>query len=143
MWWWRRRGTNKSRAFGIAEAGMAPKGSSTRRRGRRNEVRRSAAEGGRTRPLEGAPGGPVDAVAATGVVYIADTQNQRVRAVAPGGAVATVAGTGVAGFNGEIVSPRAALLNRPQGIAADAFGNWYIADTVNNRVRKVQPGGNL
>ena len=73
----------------------------------------------------------------------ADTQNQRVRAVAPGGTIATVAGTGVAGFNGEIVSPRAAQLNRPQGVAADALGNWYVADTANNRVRKVQPGGNL
>ena len=65
------------------------------------------------------------------------------RAVAPGGTLATVAGTGVAGFNGEIVSPRAAQLNRPQGVAADALGNWYVADTANNRVRKVQPGGNL
>ena len=83
------------------------------------------------------------AVAASGVVYIADTQNQRVRAVAPGGTLATLAGTGVAGFNGEIVSPRAAQLNHPQGVAADALGNWYIADTANNRIRKVQPGGNL
>ena len=88
--------------------------------------------------------GPVGVAAgAAGVVYISDTQNQRVRAVAPGGTLATVAGTGVAGFNGEIVSPRAAQLNRPQGVAADALGNWYVADTANNRVRKVQPGGNL
>ena len=88
--------------------------------------------------------GPVGVAAgAAGVVYISDTQNQRVRAVAPGGTLATVAGTGVAGFNGEIVSPRAAQLNRPQGVAADALGNWYLADTANNRVRKVQPGGNL
>ena len=83
------------------------------------------------------------AVAASGVIYIADTQNQRVRAIAPGGTVDTVAGTGVAGFNGEIVSPRTAQLNLPQGVAADGQGNWYVADTANNRVRKVQPGGNL
>ena len=88
--------------------------------------------------------GPVGvAVGPSGVVYISDTQNQRVRALAPGGNLATVAGTGVAGFNGEIVAPRAALLNSPQGVAADALGNWYVADTANNRVRKVQPGGNL
>ena len=88
--------------------------------------------------------GPVGVAAgASGVVYISDTQNQRVRAAAPGGNLTTVAGTGVAGFNGEIVSPRAAQLNRPQGVAADALGNWYVADTANNRVRKVQPGGNL
>ena len=83
------------------------------------------------------------AVAATGVVYIADTQNQRVRAVSPGGTISTLAGTGTAGFNGEIVSPGTAQLNLPHGVAADALGNWYVADTANNRVRKVQPGGNL
>ena len=49
----------------------------------------------------------------------------------------------MAGFNGEIVLPRTAQLNRPLGVAADALGNWYVADTANNRVRKVQPGGNL
>lgn len=83
------------------------------------------------------------AVGASGVLYISDTQNQRVRAVAPGSAIATLAGSGVPGFNGEIESPRTALLNRPVGVAADAQGNWYVADTANNRVRKVQPGGNL
>ena len=83
------------------------------------------------------------AVSASGLVYIADTQNQRVRAVSPGGTISTLAGTGAAGFNGEIVSPRTALLNLPHGLAADALGNWYVADTANNRVRKVQPGGNL
>jgi uncharacterized protein (TIGR03437 family) len=83
------------------------------------------------------------AVGASGVVYIADTLNQRVRAVTPGGPLTTLAGSGVAGFNGEIELPRIALLNRPLGVAADALGNWYVADTANNRVRKVQPGGNL
>ena len=83
------------------------------------------------------------AVAASGVVYIADTQNQRVRAVSPGGIISTLAGTGAAGFNGEIALPRTALLNLPHGMAADAAGNWYVADTANNRIRKVQPGGNL
>ena len=76
-------------------------------------------------------------------MYIADTQNQRVRAVSPGGTISTLAGTGTAGFNGEIVLPRTAQLNLPHGVAADASGNWYVADTANNRVRKVQPGGNL
>ncbi len=83
------------------------------------------------------------AASASGAIYIADTQNQRVRALAPGGTIDTVAGTGVAGFNGEIASPRTAQLDLPQGVAADGQGNWYVADTANNRVRKVQPGGNL
>ncbi|MEO8369645.1 MAG: SMP-30/gluconolactonase/LRE family protein [Candidatus Solibacter sp.] len=78
-----------------------------------------------------------------GIIYITDTQNQRVRTVAPGGALTTVAGTGVAGFNGEIVTPKLANLYRPNGVAADGQGNWYLADTGNNRIRKVQPGGNL
>ncbi len=83
------------------------------------------------------------AVGASGVLYISDTQNQRVRAITPGSAITTLAGSGVAGFNGEIESPGIALLNRPLGVAADAMGNWYVADTANNRVRKVQSGGNL
>ena len=62
------------------------------------------------------------AVARTGFVYIADTQNQRVRAVSPGGTISTLAGTGTAGFNGEIVLPRTAQLNLPHGLAADAAG---------------------
>jgi uncharacterized protein (TIGR03437 family) len=83
------------------------------------------------------------AVASSGVVYIADTQNQRVRAVAANGTISTAAGTGTAGFNGEIGLPRTAQLNLPQGVAVDGQGNWYVADTANNRIRKVQPGGNL
>jgi uncharacterized protein (TIGR03437 family) len=84
------------------------------------------------------------AVSRLGVIYISDTQNQRVRAMSTGGAtLITLAGNGVAGFNGEIVLPRTALLNRPLGVAADALGNWYVADTANSRVRKAQPGGNL
>ncbi|MCX6632962.1 MAG: NHL repeat-containing protein, partial [Candidatus Solibacter sp.] len=83
------------------------------------------------------------AVGPYGVVYITDTQNQRVRAVTPGGPITTLAGSGTAGFNGEVGLPPAALLNRPTGIAADALGNWYVADTANSRVRKAQPGGNL
>jgi uncharacterized protein (TIGR03437 family) len=83
------------------------------------------------------------AVAATGLVYISDTQNQRVRAVPAGGSISTLAGTGTAGFNGDIALPRTAQLNLPHGLAADTLGNWYVADTANNRIRKVQPGGNL
>ena len=83
------------------------------------------------------------AVGANGVVYIADTLNQRVRAFTPGGPLTTLAGNGVAGFNGEVILPRNALLNRPLGVAADALGNWYLADTANSRIREAQPGGNL
>jgi len=84
------------------------------------------------------------AVSGLGVIYISDTQNQRVRAMpAGGGTLITLAGNGVAGFNGEILLPRNAQLNRPVGVAADDAGNWYVADSANSRVRKAQPGGNL
>jgi uncharacterized protein (TIGR03437 family) len=85
------------------------------------------------------------AVSRFGVIYISDTQNQRVRATSTVGgyALVTLAGNGTPGFNGEIILPRDAQLNRPFGVAADDAGNWYVADTANNRVRKVQPGGNL
>src|ERR1035438_4610059 len=83
------------------------------------------------------------AVGPSGVIYIADTLNQRVRAIAPGGILSTLAGNGVAGFNGDIQLPKTALLNRPLGVAADALGDWFVAVTVNSRVRQAQPGGNL
>jgi uncharacterized protein (TIGR03437 family) len=83
------------------------------------------------------------AVGPSGVIYIADTRNQRVRAAAPGGVLSTLAGNGTPGFNGDVLLPRTALLNGPMGMAADALGNWFVADTVNSRVRQAQPGGNL
>ena len=83
------------------------------------------------------------AASPAGTLFIADSQNQRVRATTPGGAITTLAGNGTPGFNGDILLPRLALLNNPHGMAADALGNWYVADTGNNRIRKVQPGGNL
>ena len=83
------------------------------------------------------------ALGPTGIIYLSDTENQRVRSFPAGGSLTTLAGTGEAGFNGEIVTPVKAQLKRPLGVAADARGNWYVADTANNRVRKVEPGGNL
>src|ERR1017187_4627530 len=60
------------------------------------------------------------AVSRFGVIYISDTQNQRVRATSTAGgyALVTLAGNGTPGFNGEIILPRDAQLNRPVGVAA-------------------------
>jgi PKD domain/RTX calcium-binding nonapeptide repeat (4 copies)/NHL repeat len=81
------------------------------------------------------------AVDAAGNVYIADTDNHRVRKVDPAGVITTLAGTGVPGFSGDTGQASAAQLNVPRGVAADAAGNVYVADRNNHRVRKVDPTG--
>ena len=78
-----------------------------------------------------------------GNVYIADTANNRVRRISPDGVIVTVAGTGVAGYSGDGGPGASAMLNGPEGLAADADGNVYIADTKNNRIRKLLPSGTI
>ncbi len=77
------------------------------------------------------------AVDKAGNLYIADTNNQRIRMVTPSGTITTVAGSGTAGFSGDGGTATAARLNYPSGVAVDAEGNLYIADTGNHRIRKV------
>jgi uncharacterized protein (TIGR03437 family) len=76
-------------------------------------------------------------VDAAGNVYIADTENHRVRRVAPDGRITTYAGTGVPDYNGDNIPATQAQLAGPTGLALDAAGNLYIADSDNRRVRKV------
>jgi uncharacterized repeat protein (TIGR01451 family) len=78
-----------------------------------------------------------------GNTYIADTYNNRVRMVAANGTISTVAGTGTSGESGDGVAAANAQLNFPQGVALDAAGNLYIADSSNYRVRKVDTSGNI
>ena len=80
------------------------------------------------------------AVDAKGNVYIADTRNNRVREVTANGIINTIAGTGAAGSGGDNGPATSAQLNGPQGLAVDASGNLYIADTANNRVRIISNG---
>jgi trimeric autotransporter adhesin len=79
------------------------------------------------------------AVDGQGNLYIADQVNQRVRKVS-GGIITTVAGTGTAGYSGDGGQATSAQLNYPVGVAVDGQGNLYIADQVNQRVRKVSGG---
>ena len=74
---------------------------------------------------------------ATGNVYIADTYNHRIRKIDITGMISTIAGTGVSGYNGDGIAATTATLNVPEGITVDAFGNVYIADIWNHRIRKI------
>jgi sugar lactone lactonase YvrE len=77
------------------------------------------------------------AVDAAGNLYIADTSNHRIRRVSADGMVTTVAGNGIGGFSGDGSAGSRATLNSPGGVAVDAAGNLYIADSSNNRIRKL------
>jgi trimeric autotransporter adhesin len=78
------------------------------------------------------------AVDASGNIYIADTGNDRVRMVTKSnGIVSTVAGDGSLGYSGDGGLATSTSLSRPYGVAVDASGNIYIADTINNRIRMV------
>jgi trimeric autotransporter adhesin len=81
------------------------------------------------------------AVDAAGNVYIAELGAHRVRVVRTNGIIDTVAGSGVQGFGGDNGPARQALLDTPQDVAVDAAGNVYIADSYNNRIRRVTPAG--
>ncbi|MFK0174102.1 RICIN domain-containing protein [Streptomyces sp. NPDC090306] len=83
------------------------------------------------------------AVDSAGTLYIADTDNHRIRKVTADGQISTVAGTGTAGFSGDNGPATAAQLNCPYGVAVDSTGNLYIADTDNHRVRQVAPDGQV
>jgi sugar lactone lactonase YvrE len=71
---------------------------------------------------------------AAGNVYIADTDNERIRQVRSG-AIATIEGSGAQGYGGDAGLSTAAILNSPRSVAPDAYGNLSIADTLNQRVR--------
>jgi uncharacterized protein (TIGR03437 family) len=81
-------------------------------------------------------------VDAAGNVYFSDSGNNRIRRIAAtSGTITTIAGTGVAGFTGDGSPAVRATLNNPRGLAIDAAGNLYVADTGNNVVRRIDPTG--
>lgn len=76
-----------------------------------------------------------------GNLYVADKENHRIRRISKDGRISTIAGTGTAGYSGDEGPAARAQLDTPSGVAVDASGNVYIADTYNNRIRKVTPDG--
>ena len=77
-----------------------------------------------------------------GNLFIVDTGNHRIRK-ATAGTITTIAGTGHAGFEGAGGPARLAALQYPKGIGVDAVGIVYIADTGNNRIRRIDRDGKI
>lgn len=80
------------------------------------------------------------ALSTGGTLYIADSGNNRIRAVSSSGTITTVVGTGAVGLSANGTIATSALINGPQDVAVDSAGNLLIADAGNNRVRMVPLG---
>ena len=76
---------------------------------------------------------------ASGNVYIADPVNNRIRRVTPDGIISTIAGVTRFGYSGDGGPALKAQMWSPRGVAVDASGNVYIADTENDVVRQLTP----
>jgi len=93
--------------------------------------------------------GPEDlAFGPDGSLYIADTNNQRIRRVFPDGIIQTVAGSGptgtaAGGFSGDGGPALQAVFQQPWGVDVTADGTIYIADVDNGRIRRVGPDGTV
>jgi DNA-binding beta-propeller fold protein YncE len=82
------------------------------------------------------------AVDGGGNVYVADTYNDRVRLITKDGEVRTIAGNGVAGYaDGDALT--VAQLDTPCGVAVGEAGEVFVADTGNNRLRRLTKEGQL
>ena len=93
--------------------------------------------------VTGVPVRGFDHIAAdtAGNLYLTSASMDRVFRLSTSGAWTLVAGTGISGFNGDGQAATSATLSNPTSAALDSYGNVYIADRYNNRIRKVTPGG--
>ena len=76
------------------------------------------------------------AVSLSGLLVIADSGNSRVRLISPDGTIQTLIGNGNASYYGDGMGSLQASLNHPQGITVSPKGEVYVADTLNNAIRK-------
>jgi|GEM_PF-2586680 len=83
------------------------------------------------------------AVTPDGTLYISDTGNHRIRKIDAAGIISTLAGNGEDRFSGEDEPAGGASLNYPKGLTVAADGTVYVADTRNNRVRRIDTGGTI
>lgn len=81
------------------------------------------------------------AINATGILFVADSNNNRIRAIDSTGAVSTYSGLGTVGFTDGIAT--AARFTNPAGLTIDTLGRLYVADTGNNRIRVVATDGSV
>lgn len=79
------------------------------------------------------------AVDASGTLYVSDSTNNAIRKVSPEGTVTTLAGDGWGGSR-DGTGP-AARFSEPWGIAVDAAGNVWVADSMNHTIRRITPSG--
>lgn len=85
-----------------------------------------------------------DAVRAKdGTIYVADSFNQRIRAISPDGAVSTITGTGTPLFNGDGLSASQTAIAYPMGVAVLPSGELVFADWQNSEIRKVTASGRV
>ncbi len=80
------------------------------------------------------------AVDGSGNVFVADSDNHKIRKISPSGLVTTVAGS-TQGFADGMSNT--AQFNTPNGVAVDVSGNIYVADTENQKIRKISPAGSV
>ena len=83
------------------------------------------------------------AIDGAGNLYVVDGGAHQVRRIDAAGTITTFAGTGIAGFDGDLGPATTAQLCGPSGIAIDKDGRVFIADTFNDRIRRVNASGNI
>jgi hypothetical protein len=76
-----------------------------------------------------------------GNLFVVDKANQRIRMINTSGIINTIAGNGKFGFTGDGGLADTTELNSPWGVCTDSIGNIYIADTYNDRIRKINSSG--